>query len=536
MTDWPHLRSLIDALDPSDVAAAVRELDAAQRQELAEPVRGYERFVHDDAEQWPARLPAFAVAGAAVLPMPDLVHWFVGFARASVSGDESGKLVLLVADVLRARDVPWLPEFTDRLASRLPRAAWTGFTWDLVTELCAGAELPTADGYVRNWFDRLRSEADLIVASVRQDERFLALVPRMFDVDGFAAMLDPVRWPRNEFGWRGALVQLAAEGVVQRAVLLDGCLRALRRAETVNDARGFLALLDLLDPTTDELHQRATDFVAVLSGTHATATSMAQAVLRRLDESGRLEPHLLLDATRAVLPRTEKRLVRAQLMWLTDSLRRDDVDRSALLRAVAVAFAHDSAEIQQRALDLVLEHADQVDARTELAAASRHLPADLQAQASAVLGPPPGEDLPPRVYGWLDDEERGLRAIGQEILCHFAERNRLGAASPVWNLCALATAERGLPPLTRLVPRLREVAREGAPAQVWDLVAAVLPHALPAEGERPLPGLADLIALGAELAEHARSDGPIPGLERVAQRRGSSRFVEEARRLVRLRE
>jgi hypothetical protein len=87
------------------------------------------------------------------------------------------------------------------------------------------------------------------------------------------------------------------------------------------------------------------------------------------------------------------------------------------------------------------------------------------------------------------------------------------------------------PPLNRLVPCLRGLAGTAA-SQVWDAVTAALPPLLDPATGRPKPGLADLIALGVELALRLRPATEIPYLAEMAARRGSSRQVTEARRLA----
>ncbi|MET9229288.1 DUF6493 family protein [Lentzea sp. NPDC003310] len=86
--------------------------------------------------------------------------------------------------------------------------------------------------------------------------------------------------------------------------------------------------------------------------------------------------------------------------------------------------------------------------------------------------------------------------------------------------------ERGDLPLNRVVPALRDVARSGAAPQVWDLVAVALPKAWSHNR------VADLVELAVELAQQLKPGGEIGGLAEVAARKGSSKAVVQARRLV----
>jgi hypothetical protein len=80
---------------------------------------------------------------------------------------------------------------------------------------------------------------------------------------------------------------------------------------------------------------------------------------------------------------------------------------------------------------------------------------------------------------------------------------------------------------SRVVPGLNDAARAGAGKAVWDVVAAMLPYVV---GGRPA-GLANLLALGVDLATTLGRRGSIPGLAALAARPGSGSAVVQARRL-----
>ncbi len=69
---------------------------------------------------------------------------------------------------------------------------------------------------------------------------------------------------------------------------------------------------------------------------------------------------------------------------------------------------------------------------------------------------------------------------------------------------------------------------------MWDLVAAALPGLLPPAVLQPPQRLADLIALGADVAEVIRPGGTIPGLTQLANRASAARSVVESRRLLKI--
>ncbi|NLU76241.1 hypothetical protein HCC61_26980 [Streptomyces sp. HNM0575] len=180
-----------------------------------------------------------------------------------------------------------------------------------------------------------------------------------------------------------ALAALAADGEVDRAALLDACLGALQRGGGPTHMRNILHVHDAMAPGLDELAARTGDYAALLPGSHSTVAATAQSELRRLDEAGRLELDTLLAVSRAVLSRSEKKLVRSQLAWLDRAARRGHGGQVA--RVVATAFTQEAADLQQRALTLAIKHAT-ADAHSELADAASALPADLRARACEAFG------------------------------------------------------------------------------------------------------------------------------------------------------
>ncbi|GAA3292401.1 hypothetical protein GCM10020295_11610 [Streptomyces cinereospinus] len=144
----------------------------------------------------------------------------------------------------------------------------------------------------------------------------------------------------------------------------------LLRGGPAADQRVFLRLVRSLALTRDEQRQRTADWLALASDATSTVASYAQSVLAGLALDGELAPHRLAEMSDAVLFRPEKKLVRAQLVLLGKALTRDASAAGALLPAVARAFGHEDAEIQERALKLAERHVRKLDAapvRAELA-------------------------------------------------------------------------------------------------------------------------------------------------------------------------
>ena len=95
-------------------------------------------------------------------------------------------------------------------------------------------------------------------------------------------------------------------------------------------------------PTDDELADHLPDWTALAGRSDPPVAGRAIEVLRKLLDAGRLDAGVLAEATRDVLSRPEKSLVRAQLKLVGEALRRAPADAGELLPAVAVAFGHEA--------------------------------------------------------------------------------------------------------------------------------------------------------------------------------------------------
>jgi hypothetical protein len=232
-----------------------------------------------------------------------------------------------------------------------------------------------------------------MVEDIRRDPRLATLVPRFFEIDAVAALFS---W-HPDVDWPAALISLAAESLVDRAVLIDCCLAGLQRSGRLGARRGLLAVHDALALGPAEIAGHARDYLALLPAAHSSVAAAAQRQLRRLDEAGKLESAVLREATEAVLLRPEKTLVRSQLDWLDKAAARDP-GRAGQLALAAAAFSHDAVDLQERALAVVLKHRDALGpaATAALAAAAAELPPDLRARAATALGAvQPGSEAAP---------------------------------------------------------------------------------------------------------------------------------------------
>ncbi|MEU6727536.1 DUF6493 family protein [Nonomuraea wenchangensis] len=124
------------------------------------------------------------------------------------------------------------------------------------------------------------------------------------------------------------------------------------------------------------------------------------------------------------------------------------------------------------------------------------------------------------------------RAAAGDALLTLAARGEVPAAELAEVVTKLVKSE--YVKLNRVVAVLDDVTQSGAHEAVWEVVARLLPGLLPEDGERPRAGLADLLAVGARAARIGRVRADLPEVAAIAARKGSSRLVQEARRLQRL--
>ncbi|GAA2213778.1 hypothetical protein GCM10009850_092410 [Nonomuraea monospora] len=124
------------------------------------------------------------------------------------------------------------------------------------------------------------------------------------------------------------------------------------------------------------------------------------------------------------------------------------------------------------------------------------------------------------------------RAAATDAFLTLAARGEIPSQALAEAVTTLVTAD--FVKLNRVVSVLDDATQAGAHDAVWAVISGVLAGLLPREGERPRAGAADLLAAGARAARIAGVRTELPEVAAVASRKGSSRLVQEARRLVQL--
>ncbi|WP_157752090.1 DUF6493 family protein [Actinoplanes derwentensis] len=407
----PGVAALTDAATGGDVDRVLELLaimDDPARRAARRPLDVAQKTMAADAP-WEVRTAvAFAALGCRTTPAEAAKDLVTLWRRHRYWSGWAGRQL----NAFTGRGPAWLADTGRRVAAAVPvrrPVDWriTGHDnatlYRVARELLwmAGAEPEAGDGYVLEWaLSKQHREGELCLAphvrvhrstyqesmaqAFRTDPYTTAFLPRVFALAGFSTYLN------DSEHWRAQLIALTETGEVARATLIDRCVEGLMSGGRVPEIRGFQKLLAEVDPTEDELAERAADWAGLAGRADAPTAGRALESLRRLRDAGRLDTGLLAETSYAVLSRPEKTLVRSHLKLLAEALRRTPEDAADLLPPIATAFGHTDTTVQEQAWKLVAQHLTAVgDAvRGELADALPGLTPDLRDRAAAVLGTP----------------------------------------------------------------------------------------------------------------------------------------------------
>ncbi|MFB6839180.1 DUF6493 family protein [Streptomyces sp. NPDC056361] len=372
------------------LGAAERKVALARLKALRTEVRGW-----DGREREAAGVRrALYVAGAGCHPGVSAAATWLGGRDLLAWRSQDGGLVL---QVVAAQDPEWLAELAVRLAAR-PAVAEDGY--GLIRGLVerSGCPVPASDGYVRAWAREVtpgsRYHWRRADGSTPLLERLRADPQTPFLVVHALTMPEPpeqVTWvveadsPRH---WPTTVATLVGEGLVDRTEVMDATVSRLLRGGRLHDLRFPLEVLRLVAPTADEFRERAADLIGIAADAPSPVAGYAQEVLAGLAVDGSLSTAALAEMTSAVLFRTEKKLVQAQLVLVGKVLTREAAAADALLPAVAELFGHEDTALQGRALKLVGRHLSAVDAsvRSGLADQAGLLGPSHRQDAAALFG------------------------------------------------------------------------------------------------------------------------------------------------------
>jgi hypothetical protein len=468
------LREAVRAGRTADVVSLLDGMTDAERRAFFPELKALRKELR--ADQWSSRTrrayPALHAAGAACQTGAAAVAGWLAASDMRWSQASPGLLIHVLGD----RDPGWLADVVRRLAQR-PVSARVPYELMAGLVRLSGCPAPTTEAYVQGWVLHIGSiwqRGDTVLARLRQDPHLPELVAALFETDDIGSRLG---WPDTEGpnSWPEALAQLTAEGKLGRKTVVDACVARLLRGGPAADLRVFLRLLKTLALTRDEERERTADWLALASDAVSVVASHAQTVLGALALDGDLPPRHLAEMSGAVLFRTEKKLVRAQLVLLGRVLARDASAAGELLPAAAQAFGHEDSEVQERALKLVERHAGKAeteDVRQELTAAAGQLIPALRMRAARTLGTASVSAEPMTYEEVLPPAPEAVRlAPAPETVAELAEE--VGALLASGG--DVATVERTLDGLVRHAHRDREALLEAVGpvvARLWWVTVA----------------------------------------------------------------
>ncbi|MEU7894007.1 DUF6493 family protein [Nonomuraea sp. NPDC049152] len=359
---WGGIRDLIDAGEADPLVRRLLALDDGERKLVAGELRGHiavmrartearesTRWTEDGWDQvdqpWEKWPDLVRLAGAGTLSAVSAVASWVTrrdlTRRRPFSGRDGFGDPAPLLRLLSVRPAAWQAELAVRLAARLRGPRDTGVPLALALLRSTGAPPPEHDPLVVAWV----SEG----SRPRPDPLLPALMPRLFEAEGVGRVL---RHERIEplSPW---LRRLRGHG--DRKLLLDGCVRRFLRGGSAQDLRFFVRLHELLAPSEAEVAERARDYLRLLP---ASPGPVAELALRHLRRMSAHEPGDVVEAIEGLMFRAEATLARTGLTWLDQSVRQAVVHPDEIAPALASAFHHASYEVQGRAAQLALKHAE----------------------------------------------------------------------------------------------------------------------------------------------------------------------------------
>jgi hypothetical protein len=407
---FERLVPLLRANQIDEVATVLIEAGEPARRALEAPLQAYLRCADCVPYSWlpPGETPDFrfeilqrhnaaaAVAGTACLSSATkIVTWLRGgwFTR-----NRDLPMIDAMIRVLRAPGRPAFGAIARSLATKM-RPVETGQNWWFVSRLlaAAGEPVPVTEATLTGWIrenglmrgtgpargtDPAREsgsarESGRSAEVLRADPHTAELLPHLFTIPRVNALLGPEA--------AADLAEIAADSLRTRAVLLAGCVSRLAEGDRPGAIRPIVDLHQRLAPTVDECFEQRHAYLTMLSSPHSTVADLAQRALRTADEAGLLPPDVIAEASWAVLPRREKKLVRAQLDWLAAALdRKPDL---LLFEALLTGLTHESADVAERTLRLAGRQLATLGpaGQEQLARAGEGLTGDLRRQVTALL-------------------------------------------------------------------------------------------------------------------------------------------------------
>ena len=259
---------------------------------------------------------------------------------------------------------------------------------------------PEVDGYYRMFASHLMRVREygrdapappLLSRQLLDDPGLLDDIPSLFRVENIA--FNTNSWLQPQAGrvyetWPEALVQLSAQGHVERGRLFDLTLEGLTRDLKHNQLSGFHGLYRRLSPMPEELQRHQPRLIGLLCHPVGHVAKFAIEMLADIEKRGALDAGAVLREMPIVLTGEGKGNAVASLKLIGRILARRKDDDPKALSAVCEALRHANADVQGQALALLEANAARLDAtqRAVIGDAAQYVAATNRDRAMALAG------------------------------------------------------------------------------------------------------------------------------------------------------
>ena len=258
----------------------------------------------------------------------------------------------------------WCERIVHAYLDRYPAQSWSWIRRWIAKGLC---DRPDHVGYLHAMIGNTGSLAADGGAGLLADPDLLDEVWRLFEIEGTRDNSLAACESCGDGSWSEALLALSAQGHLPRDRLIDATLSALERDFPQFRAGWFSRFHDKLAPSAEEMSRRTGRYLRLLGSRIGPTVSLALRSLRVLQRESELDADAFTVAAVAPLRTRPKGTVKTVLKML-DRCARSEPERKATVAATAtVALAHEAADVQAAALDVIERHGSADDA--ELCAA-----------------------------------------------------------------------------------------------------------------------------------------------------------------------
>lgn len=294
--------------------------------------------------------------------------------------------------ILADRAPAWSQSYLEWLIKQSERTWWTvswTYLWRLVKHgVC---ERPQSPEYYRlfagagwTWMGRQRGTT-LLDFMLRHASEVESEIWSLFTID---ETVHGNEWGLVEGTWFTVLPKLAENGLLSRERLLQESLHALNRDFREVQLRWYSKFHEILAPTVDERAALEAEYRALLSNKVRTTVKLAVDALTEINKSRELDVLALAEAIKPLLAVSTKGVAVAALALLKSVAAKHPELRTEVSFAAASALAHSAADINERALKLILTLAEPDDPATSAAVRTYadHTAPSVRSKMAAWLG------------------------------------------------------------------------------------------------------------------------------------------------------